>query len=72
MAIYTHGPKQINSFLCEKKGIPDDSYYYPHICSLCHHILENKQNINIIRTNIHSILPSVMLKYQFINKLITY
>ena len=69
--LYTHGPKKIYSFLCEKKGVANESYRYPHICSMCHHILENKENMDIIKANISSIIPSVMLKYQFINNLKT-
>lgn len=67
--LYTHGPKKIYSFLCEKKGIPNESYQYPHICSLCHHVLENTKNMDIIKDNISYIIPSVMLKYQFINNI---
>lgn len=66
--LYTHGPKDIYSFLCKKKNIIDDSYHYPHICSLCHHILENKENMDLIRNDISSIIPSIILKYHFINQ----
>lgn len=64
--LYTHGPKKIYTFLCDEKNICDDSFKYPHICSLCHHILNCSENMDIIRAKITDILPSVMLKYQFI------
>jgi hypothetical protein len=67
--IYTHGPKKIHAFVCEKKGIPDESTRYPHICSLCHHVLHERENLQIIRDHINSILPSVILKYEFINSI---
>ncbi len=67
--LYTHGPKSINSFLCKTKNIQDDSNKYPHMCALCNHILKDKGNMDIIKKNISNILPTVMLKFQFINQL---
>lgn len=65
--LYTHGPKKIYTFLCHEKGCEDSSFKYPHICSLCNHILKDDDNMNIIQSKISDILPSVLLKYQFIN-----
>lgn len=67
--LYTHGPKKIYTYLCEKKGLDNDSYKYSHICSLCHRVLMEERNMDIIKSDIHNILPSIMLKYQFINNL---
>lgn len=67
--LYTHGPKKMNSFLCKKKDMPDDSDGYPHICSLCHHVLEDRKNMDIIKNNITDIIPTIMLKYQLINNI---
>lgn len=67
--LYTHGPKDIYTFLCKEKNEKDESHKYPHLCSLCHHILNNKENMEIVKDKIDSIIPSVMLKYQFINKI---
>lgn len=65
--LYTHGPKDIYTFLCKEKGITDNSCKYPHICSLCHHIMDDDSNMTIIKSNVSNILPTVMFKFQFIN-----
>ena len=63
--LYTCGPYEIYSFLCKKKNIEIQSNKYPHICSLCQHVLD-KDNMKIIKDNIMEIAPSVFLKYKLL------
>lgn len=67
--LYTHGPAKIQSFICKKKRMKDDSFRYPHICSLCHHVLSAEGNMELIKRNINEILPTVLLRYTLLNKI---
>lgn len=69
--LFTNGPKSIYSYLCKKKRIKNESYKFNHICSLCHKVLSDHDNMQIIRNDIRNILPSIMLKYHFITHNIT-
>lgn len=64
--LFTHGPKSIYSYLCNKKKANNESYKYGHICSLCYKVFSDYDNMQIICNDINNILPSIMLKYCFI------
>jgi len=68
--LYTDGPGTIYSFICSKKQIENDSYKYPHLCTLCNKIFSDETNLKIVKENIKDILPNVLLKIDLENIMI--
>lgn len=62
--LFTDGPHEIHNYLCKKGGCDTRHEQYPHMCSMCLYISNDTKNMEIIKNNIHSILPSVLLKYK--------
>ena len=64
--LYTHGPHEIHKYTCRKTGKTTVHHKYPHICSMCQHILKDPDTIRILKENINGILPNVLYKYKLL------
>lgn len=60
--LFTDGPHEIHNYLCMQKGCQTRHGQYFHMCSMCQYISSDPENMQIIKNNINSILPSVLLK----------
>lgn len=60
--LFTDGPHEIHNYLCMQKGCQTRHGQYFHMCSMCQYISSDSENMQIIKNNINSILPSVLLK----------